>query len=270
VLEVISVETVAVMATSKSVLIAVRVSQEIASALDRLGQGAKIHTPMGPVPLPAQTLTRTEALRIAAEVGLRAMGLLASDIQSNNGRQQEPLTAPATPSLVVAPASPASASKQAGAPESLSNAVLAAIRATAKAGSDVFDVAPVVRQLEERGYKRAAIHAEIMRLGTAGVDVIELRPDSGGGFERKEERDIVPRGREGNPFLQGRLLLKTPPVDALLVRYNAAIAEKKTSARKAAPIIGAGSPAELWRWARGESELSDKLRVKLSKYLDAL
>ena len=258
------------MATTKTLLIAVRVSPEIASALDRLGQGAKIHTPLGPIPLPAQTLTRTEALRIAAEVGLRAMGLLAGDIESSRGGQQEPLTAPATPSLVVAPASPVSAPKRAVAPESLSDAVLASIRATAKADSDVFDVAPVVRQLEERGYKRAAIHAEIMRLGTAGVDVIELRPDSGNPNERKEERAIVPRGREGNPFLQGRLLLKAPPVDALLVRYNAAIAEKKTSARKAAPIIGAGSPAELWRWARGESELADKLRLKLAKYLDTL
>ena len=257
------------MATSKSVLIAVRVSTEIASALDRLGQGAKIHTPLGPIPLPAQSLTRTEALRIAAEVGLRAMGLLAGDIESSSARQQEPLTAPATPSLVVVPTSPASAPKRAVAPESLSDAVLAAIRATAKADSDVFDVAPVVRHLEERGHKRAAIHAELKRLGTAGVDVLELRPDSGGGFERRQDRDIVPPGMDGTPLSQGRLLSKTPPVDELLVRFLAAIEDRKTSAREAAPAIGC-STTPLGRWKRGEAPLRPKLREKLEKYLDTL
>lgn len=67
------------MATSKSILIAVRVTPEIAAALDRLGQNAKLHTPVGPISLPARSLTRTEALRIAAEVGLRSLGMLGTD-----------------------------------------------------------------------------------------------------------------------------------------------------------------------------------------------
>lgn len=82
------------MATSKSLLIAVRVTPEIAAALDRLGANAKLHTPVGPIPLPTRSLTRTEALRIAAEVGLRSLGMLGSDIRPTNNEQQVASTAP--------------------------------------------------------------------------------------------------------------------------------------------------------------------------------
>ena len=111
--------------------------------------------------------------------------------------------------------------------------------------------------------------AELLRLGTAGVDVLELRPDSGGGFERKEDRDIVPRGMDGTPLSQGRLLPQTAPVDELLVRFLAAIEDRKTSAREAAPAIGC-STTPLGRWKRGEAPLRPKLREKLTKYLDGL
>ena len=256
------------MATSKSLLIAVRVTPEIAAALDRLGANAKLHTPVGPIPLPTRSLTRTEALRIAAEVGLRSLGMLGSDIQYAGSGPQVAATATATTKTAPPPKAPTL--------PPIKNAVLAALKANEQPGKDLLDVAAVVRALEAQGHERTAIHAELVRLGTAGVDVLELRPDSGNGNERSDDRAIVPKGLDGTPLLTARWKNRpeaVPPQehdsDALRARFKAAMAAKKTGPSKAAEFTEC-SERSIRRWLKGEATMTPDDSNAISAHLDSI
>ena len=143
-----------------SALIGVRVSLATLDALDALGARAEIQTPAGPVRLPARSLSRAEALRIAAEVGLRSMGLLPSDIASS--ATPAPVQPPATPSPVAIatplakPSSkPAKGSQSKPKAQALREAVLAALKAAERPGSDLLAI-DSRRRVAHRAVARAS------------------------------------------------------------------------------------------------------------------
>jgi len=159
----------------------------------------------------------------------------------------------------------------------LENAAIAALHAVEVPGADLLDVAAVVRALETQGHERAAIHEELVRLGTAGVDVLELRPDSGNGNERQEDRAIVPKGLDGVPLLTARLLKRTEAVpsqehdsDALRARLKAhRVATGKTE-RQVADACGIQKD-RMNRWTNGTKKtLSPDDEKKLVAYLDSV
>ena len=193
-----------------SALIGVRVSQATLDALDALGARAEIQTPAGPVRLPARSLSRAEALRIAAEAWLRSIGLLPSDIASS--ATQAPVQPPATPSPVaiatplVKPSSkPAKGSTNKPKAQALREAVLAALKAAERPGSDLRGLADVVRACSIR-HELADIQRELLSLGTEGV--LELRPDSGWQSEKPTDRTICPRSIQGDALLTARWLVR--------------------------------------------------------------
>lgn len=175
----------------------------------------------------------------------------------------------AAPRSPAAPPTPAPAA----APATLTfeQAVLAALKANEQPGTDLLDVAAVVRSLEA-DWHPTAIHAELVRLGTAGVDVLELRPDSGNGNERQEDRAIVPKGLDGTPLLTARWLKRPTPEhdsDALRVRFREALRLKKTSINKSAEPAGC-SITPLRRWLNEGKELDPLYRENLAKHLDRI
>lgn len=180
-----------------------------------------------------------------------------------------------TKATAAAPSKPAPTPKAPTLPP-IENAVFAALKANEKPGTDLLDVAAVVRALEAKGYERTAIQAELVRLGTADVDVIELRPDSGNGNERSDDRAIVPKGLDGTPLLTARLLKRTEPTppqdhnsDALRARFKAAIAAKKTGPSKAAEFTEC-SERSIRRWLKGEATMTPDDSAALSAHLASL
>ena len=202
--------------TGESVVVAVRLPPDLLTGLDRVvAQAARP---------PFSSPSRSEVARGLIETALRSLGALEAAATAPTVAPSKPAPAGAnpTPQKAEAPAAapprpayqrprtqfsedgpepirrpptqwtgelvPAAAPARA----SIGEAVLAALRAAERAGDDLLDVAAVVRAIEAQGYTREETHAELVRLGTAGVDVLELRPDSGGGNERKEDRAIVP------------------------------------------------------------------------------
>jgi len=159
----------------------------------------------------------------------------------------------------------------------LENAAIAALHAVEVPGVDLLDVATVVRNLEAQGHERAAIHAELLRLGTAGVDVLELRPDSGNGNERIDDRAIVPPGLDGTPLLTARWLKRpeaTPSPehgsDALLARLKAHRAATGKTERQVADACGIQKD-RMNRWTNGTKKtLSPDDEKKLVAYLDSV
>ena len=193
-----------------SALIGVRVSQATLDALDALGARAEIQTPAGPVRLSARSLSRAEALRIAAEVGLRSMGLLPSDIASS--ATPAPVQPPATPSPVAIatpatkpPSKPAKGSTNKPKAAPLREAVLAALKAAERHGSDLIGLADVVRACSIQ-HELADIQRELLALGTDGV--LELRPDSGWQNEKSTDRAVCPRSLQGDVLLTARWLVR--------------------------------------------------------------
>ena len=193
-----------------SALIGVRVSQATLDALDALGARAEIQTPAGPVRLSARSLSRAEALRIAAEVGLRSMGLLPSDIASS--ATPAPVQPPATPSPVAIatpatkpPSKPAKGSTNKPKAAPLREAVLAALKAAERHGSDLLGLADVVRACSIQ-HELADIQRELLALGTDGV--LELRPDSGWQNEKSTDRAVCPRSLQGDVLLTARWLVR--------------------------------------------------------------
>lgn len=177
-----------------STLIGVRVSQATLEALDRLGAMAEIPTPSGPVRLPARSLSRAEALRIAAEAWLRSMGLLPSDIDSSATPipAQTPQAPPA--SAIATPTSKAPSREGKALP--LRAALLAALRAhTPESKARSIMVAPVVRELLAANHEQTLIFAELLALDREGV--IELLPESGSGLLSKADKEVCPRGKQG-------------------------------------------------------------------------
>lgn len=193
-------------AKGASALIGVRVSQVTLEALDALSARAEIQTPTGPVRLSARSLSRAEALRIAAEVGLRSMGLLPPDAASSATPAliQTPSTPPpgviATP--VVKPTSkPAKGPTNKPKAQPLREAVLAALTAAERPNSDLIGLADVVRACSIR-HELADIQRELLALGEEGV--LELRPDSGWQNEKPTDRTICPRSIQGDVLLTAR------------------------------------------------------------------
>ena len=180
----------------------------------------------------------------------------------------------AAPRSPAAPPTPAPAA----APATLTfeQAVIAALKANEKPGTDLLDVAAVVRSLEA-DWHPTAIHAELVRLGTAGVDVLELRPDSGNGNERSEDRAIVPKGLDGTPLLTARWKNRPEAVpssdgdsDALRARLKAhRVAAGKTE-RQVADACGIQKD-RMNRWTNGTKKtLSPDDEKKLVAYLDSV
>jgi hypothetical protein len=201
-------------AKGSSTLIGVRVTPAILDALDALGARAEIQTPAGPVRLPARSLSRAEALRVAAEVGLRAMGLLPSETDSSatpapaQPTATPPIGAIATPpaTTVAKPSSkPAKGSQSKPKAQALRDAVLAAIKAAERPGSDLIGLGDVVRACSIR-HELSDIQRELLSLGTEGV--LELRPDSGWQSEKPTDRTICPRSIQGDVLLTARWLVR--------------------------------------------------------------
>ena len=161
-------------------------------------------------------------------------------------------------------------------------AVIAALKAVEKpvtGGELEMDLATVVRALEAQGHQREAIHTELKRLGTEGVDVLKLQPDSGYGDELKEDRAIVPRRMgDGVPFLKARWNKRPvdPPTartytdEQLLARLKAFQEKTGQTEREVADGAGIGKDT-LNRWTNGKTKngLKTRDKAKLIAYLDA-
>ena len=197
-----------------SALIGVRVSQATLDALDALGARAEIPTPAGPVRLPARSLSRAEALRIAAEAWLRSIGLLPSEIASSAtpapvqpSATPSPVaiaTPPATP-LAKPPSKPAKGSQSKPKAQALREALLAALKAAERPGSDLLGLADVVRACSI-SHELSDIQRELLSLGTEGV--LELRPDSAWQSEKPTDRAVCPRSIQGDVLLTARWIVR--------------------------------------------------------------
>lgn len=253
--------------TGESVVVAVRLPPDLLAGLDRVV--AEAARP------PFSSPTRSEVARGLIETALRSLGVLEAAAAAPAPAPPKPVPAAAPPSKPARKA-PAPAAAPAPVRASIGEAVLAALRAAERAGDDLLDVAAVVRSVEAQGYTREETQAELVRLGTAGVDVLELRPDSGNGNERQEDRAIVPRGLDGNPFLTARWINRpeTAPSpendsDALRVRFREALRLKKTSINKSAEPAGC-SITPLRRWLNEGKALDPLFRENLAKHLDSI
>ena len=260
--------------TGESVVVAVRLPPDLLTGLDRVvAQAARP---------PFSSPSRSEVARGLIETALHSLGALEAAATA-----PAPVLAsaapPPTPAPAAAPPKPArKAPAPAAAPAraSIGEAVLAALRAAERAGDDLLDVAAVVRIAEGKGYTREETQAELVRLGTAGVDVLELRPDSGGGNERKEDRAIVPQGLDGTPLLEARWKnrpTESPAVaetnstdEQLRARLKAHREATKKTERQVADASGIQKD-RLNRWTNGtKKNLNPEDHAKLAKYLDSV
>ena len=269
--------------TGESVVVAVRLPPNLLAGLDRLvGQMANP---------PYVKPTRSEIARGLIEERLQSLGVLEAAPTAPSKPVANP-TPPKAEAPAAAPPKPArkAPAKPVGqlpldpdspAHQTLERAVTVALKAVEKPGIGgelVMDLAAVVRSLEE-DWRREAINAELLRLGTAGVaQVLELIPDSGYGDELKEDRAIVPRGRDGVPFLKAHW--KARPVDPptartytdeqLLARLKAFQEKTGQTEREVADGAGIGKDT-LNRWTNGKTKngLKTRDKAKLIAYLDA-
>lgn len=240
--------------TGEAVVVAVRLPPHLLAGLDRVV--ARVSNP--PFSMP----TRSEVARGLIETALRASGDLEAKPTHTKATATTPSKPAPTPKVPTLPP--------------IENAVLAALKANEQPGADLLDVAAVVRNLEAQGHERTAIHAELVRLGTAGVDVLELRPDSGNGNERQEDRAIVPKGLDGVPLLTARLLKRTEPTpspehdsDALRARLKAYREKTGKTERQVADACGIQKD-RMNRWTNGTKKtLSPDDAKKLDTYLTA-
>lgn len=252
--------------TGESVVVAVRLPPDLLTGLDRVvAQAARP---------PFSSPSRSEVARGLIETALRSLGALEAAATA-----PAPVLAstapPPTPAPAAAPPKPArkapapAAQRAALAP--IGEAVLAALRAAERAGDDLLDVAAVVRAVEAQGYTREETHAELVRLGTAGVDVLELRPDSGGGNERKEDRAIVPQGLDGTPLLEARW--KNRPTNNTDEQLSARLkAHRRVTGKTERQVADASGIQKdrLNRWTNGtKKSLNPEDQTKLMAYLDA-
>lgn len=248
--------------TGESVVVAVRLPPDLLAGLDRVvAQAARP---------PFSSPSRSEVARGLIETALRSLGVLEAAAVAPAPSK------PAAKTPAAAPARKAPSPAPAPVRASIGDAVLAALRAAERAGDDLLDVAAVVRTVEAQGYTREETQAELVRLGTAGVDVLELRPDSGNGNERSDDRAIVPRGLDGNPLLHARWKNRpeTAPSpasdsDALRVRFREALYLKKTSINQSAKPAGC-SITPLRRWLNEGKALDPLFRENLAKHLDSI
>lgn len=260
--------------TGESVVVAVRLPPDLLTGLDRVvAQAARP---------PFSSPSRSEVARGLIETALRSLGALEAAATA-----PAPVLASAAPPPTPAPAAaPPKPARKAPAPAAhraalapIGEAVFAALRAAERAGDDLLDVAAVVRAVEAQGYTREETHAELVRLGTAGVDVLELRPDSGGGNERKEDRAIVPQGLDGTPLLEARW--KNRPTESPAVaetnstdeQLSARLkAHRKATGKTERQVADASGIQKdrLNRWTNGtKKSLNPEDHAKLAKYLDA-
>lgn len=252
--------------TGESVVVAVRLPPDLLAGLDRVV--AEAARP------PFSSPSRSEVARGLIETALRSLGALEAAATA-----PVPVLASAAPPPTPAPAT-APAPKQARkalapatapARASIGEAVLAALRAAERAGEDLLDVPSVVRAVEAQGYTREETNAELVRLGTAGVDVLELRPDSGGGNERKEDRAIVPQGLDGTPLLEARW--KNRPTNSTDEQLSTRLkAHRKATGKTERQVADASGIQKdrLNRWTNGtKKNLNPEDHAKLAKYLDA-
>ena len=138
------------------------------------------------------------------------MGLLPSEIASS--ATPAPVQPPATPSPVAIatplakPSSkPAKGSQSKPKAQALRDAVIAALKAAERPGTDLIGLGDVVRACSIR-HELADIQRELLSLGTEGV--IELRPDSGWQSEKTTDRTICPRSIQGDVLLSARWLVR--------------------------------------------------------------
>lgn len=183
-------------ASGSSTLIGVRVTPTILNAIDRLSERAEVTTPAGPVRLSARTLSRAEALRIAAEVGLKQMGLLAEDTDINDTKKRSTHQALPMAEAPVVPQEPASQAKKTKKKPFLQDEVIATLRArTPKSKARSIEIASVVRELVSKGYEQALVLKTLIALDREGV--LELRPESGAGLLSKQDLSLCPQGPTG-------------------------------------------------------------------------
>ena len=249
----------------ETIQMGVRIPKSLADALD--AESARLEAQ-----LPGHRFTRSD---VARAVLTRALLLQAPVVVD-----------PTPPTPAAAPPKPARkapAPAAAPAPLTFEQAVIAALKAVekpAKTGGELeMDLAAVVRSLEAQGHQREAIHTELKRLGTEGVDVLKLEPDSGGGNELKEDRAIVPRRMgDGVPFLKARWNKRPvdPPTartytdEQLLARLKAFQEKTGQTEREVADGAGIGKDT-LNRWTNGKTKngLKTRDKAKLITYLDA-
>lgn len=245
----------------ETIQMGVRIPKSLAGALDAEAKRLEAQHP-------GLRFTRSE---VARAVLTRVLLLQAPVVDPT------PAVANPTPPKAPAPARQPTLPTVAPAPLTLEQAVIAELKAVekpAKTGGELeMDLAAVVRSLEAQGHQREAIHTELKRLGTEGVDVLKLQPDSGGGNELKEDRAIVPRRMgDGVPFLKAHWKARPadPPTeqdsDALRVRFREALRLKKTSINKSAEPAGC-STTPLRRWLNDGKELDALYRENLDKFL---
>jgi len=244
--------------TGESVVVAVRLPPDLLAWVDQVVAAAARP--------PFSSPSRSEVVRGIVETA-RRLGIVE---MASAPAVTPPKPAPAAaPPLKPARKAPAPAAAPARA--SIGEAVLAALRAAERAGDDLLDVAAVVRAVEAQGYTREETQAELVRLGTAGVDVLELRPDSGGGNERKEDRAIVPQGLDGTPLLEARW--KNRPTNSTDEQLSARLkAHRKATGKTERQVADASGIQKdrLNRWTNGtKKSLNSEDHEKLAKYLDA-
>jgi hypothetical protein len=247
----------------ETIQMGVRIPKSLAGALDAEAKRLEAQHP-------GLRFTRSE---VARAVLTRVLLLQAPVVDPT---PPAPAVANPTPPKAPAPARQPTLPTVAPAPLTLEQAVIAALKAVEKAGIGgelEMDLATVVRALEAQSYTREAINAELVHLGTEGVDVLVLIPDSGGGNELKEDRAIVPRRMvDGVPFLKAHWKKRPvdPPTeqdsDALRVRFREALRLKKTSINKSAEPAGC-STTPLRRWLNDGKELDALYRENLDKFL---
>ena len=261
----------------ETIQMGVRIPKSLADALD--AESARLEAQ-----LPGHRFTRSD---VARAVLTRALLLQAPVVDPTPAvanptppKAEAPAAAPPPKPAHKAPAKPAS---QLPLPPTLEQAVIAELKAVEKpaetGGELEMDLATVVRALEAQGHQREAIHTELKRLGTEGVDVLKLEPDSGGGNELKEDRAIVPRRMgDGVPFLKARWNKRPvdPPTartytdEQLLARLKAFQEKTGQTERDVADGAGIGKDT-LNRWTNGKTKngLKTRDKAKLITYLDA-
>lgn len=188
--------------TGESVVVAVRLPPDLLTGLDRVV--AEAARP------PFSSPSRSEVARGLIETALRSLGILeaAAVAPSPTPSKPAPAAAPPKPARKAPTAPEAPRAETKARKPTIRDAVLAALRAAERPGTDTMSILVVVQACLVQ-HPVDAIHTVLRTLDREGV--IEMRPDSGWGSDfTPEDRALCLPSQQRGELLTAARWLKRP------------------------------------------------------------